>query len=206
MYFCLFQKKKHKMVLVSEYENGDLCKSRPTGKNIKNRKSKPKATNIAFYHFVQGVLCIIGFLISAFALFIEHSKNNDSSYVALCDLNSWISCSAVLTSKYSKGFGIVGEVLGDDSILNLPNSVYGLIFFNVQLALGLMQNLFAAKALLYMSLMTLPVILYLASILIFILKDFCLVCVSTYVVNTALLFLHYKLFRYYEARSQKKLN
>ena len=161
-------------------------------------------SELIYYQLTQAVLCIAGFLISAFAVFVERSKSNDASYVALCDINSWVSCSAVLTSQYSKGFGLIGPLLSEESVFNLPNSIYGLIFFNVQLALGLIHNLFASRVLFFMSLFTMPVIVYLAGILVFILRDFCLVCVSTYFVNLLLLCVHFKLYKYYIKRSQKK--
>ncbi len=45
----------------------------------------------------------------------------------------------VCVSSYSKGFGIIGKILGEDHILNLPNSYMGLIFFPIMLVLGKMN-------------------------------------------------------------------
>lgn len=38
--------------------------------------------------------------------------------------------------RYSRGMGIVGDLLGEDHFLNIPNSYGGLIFFPVMLVLG----------------------------------------------------------------------
>ena len=35
--------------------------------------------------------------------------------------------------RYGKGFGIIQHVLGKDHYLNLPNSVFGIIFFLIQM-------------------------------------------------------------------------
>lgn len=44
---------------------------------------------------------------------------------------------AVLLCSYSKGLGgLVGRVLGNDHILNIPNSYFGLIFFPILTILG----------------------------------------------------------------------
>lgn len=43
--------------------------------------------------------------------------------------------------SYSKGFGIIGKILGEDHILNLPNSYMGLIFFPIMLILGMQHTM-----------------------------------------------------------------
>lgn len=34
-----------------------------------------------------------------------------------------------LNFRYGKGFGVVGSIFGDDSVLNQPNSLGGIIFY-----------------------------------------------------------------------------
>lgn len=40
-------------------------------------------------------VCLIGILLSAYALYVESRKEADPGYEALCDVSSWISCSKV---------------------------------------------------------------------------------------------------------------
>ena len=47
-------------------------------------------------------ICIIGIFVCLYALRVELYKEKDSSYKALCDLNEWISCSKVFTSRYKE--------------------------------------------------------------------------------------------------------
>lgn len=42
---------------------------------------------------------IIGFILSVYAYIVETSKELDSSYTAMCDINEHMSCSRVFTSK-----------------------------------------------------------------------------------------------------------
>jgi vitamin-K-epoxide reductase (warfarin-sensitive) len=45
------------------------------------------------------VLCVCGTLLSSYAVYIERSKEADSSYKAHCDLDETIACTHVLTSE-----------------------------------------------------------------------------------------------------------
>ena len=45
------------------------------------------------------VLCVAGFLLSAYAVYIENAKAKDKDYVAFCDIDENISCTSVLTSE-----------------------------------------------------------------------------------------------------------
>ena len=48
-----------------------------------------------------------------------------------------IQCGYLLSPcRYSKGMGVVGDLLGEDHVLNIPNSYAGLIFFPLMLVLG----------------------------------------------------------------------
>ena len=175
------------------------------GKKYSN-STKTGSSRIALYQALQGILCVFGVFISAFALFVEKAKHENSTYVALCDVNSWMSCSNVLTSQYSTGFGVVAPALGEESILNIPNSIYGIIFFTLQFALGLFHNVRALRLLLYLSMLSMIMVIYLASILIFVLRELCIVCVSTYIINILLLFFNYKVYKFYSAVAKKKSN
>lgn len=42
----------------------------------------------------------------------------------------------LLWFRWGRGFGLLGSIFGNDSALNQPNSVYGIVFYAFQLLLG----------------------------------------------------------------------
>merc|ERR1712080_163299 len=98
------------------------------------------------------------------------------------------SCSRVLTSSYSKGFGLIGTYLGEDHGANQANCIYGIFFYSVMLLASFLSYKFVASVQMVMSLAAVGMSCYLAYILYFILHDLCVVCVSTYAVNILLVF------------------
>uniref|UniRef100_H9GC74 vitamin-K-epoxide reductase (warfarin-sensitive) n=2 Tax=Anolis carolinensis TaxID=28377 RepID=H9GC74_ANOCA len=137
-------------------------------------------------------LCAAGLALSAYAFHVETAKERDAAYRAMCDLSASVSCSRVFTSRWGRGFGLVAGLLGSDSVFNQPNSIFGIAFYILQVLLGFSTSGLAAVALLGSSLVSIAGSLYLAYILFFVLHDFCVICVSTYILNFALLFLNYK--------------
>ncbi|XP_011514133.1 vitamin K epoxide reductase complex subunit 1-like protein 1 isoform X2 [Homo sapiens] len=94
--------------------------------------------------------------------------------------------------KWGRGFGLLGSIFGKDGVLNQPNSVFGLIFYILQLLLGMTASAVAALILMTSSIMSVVGSLYLAYILYFVLKEFCIICIVTYVLNFLLLIINYK--------------
>lgn len=141
---------------------------------------------------VRLLLCIVGVILSVYALHVELSKERNPEYTAMCDLADSVSCSKVFTSRWGRGFGLVQLFLPIDSVLNQPNSVLGIIFYTLQLGLGQLVSTRAALLLVMSSWMSVAGSVYLATILVVVLGDFCVVCVSTYVVNFALLYTNLK--------------
>uniref|UniRef100_A0A667WPB4 vitamin-K-epoxide reductase (warfarin-sensitive) n=1 Tax=Myripristis murdjan TaxID=586833 RepID=A0A667WPB4_9TELE len=137
-------------------------------------------------------LCVFGLVLSVYALHVELSRESNPEYRAMCDLGESVSCSKVFTSRWGRGFGLVQFFVDKDSPLNQPNSVLGIIFYTLQLGLGLSVSTRAALFLVFSSWVSVAGSLYLASILAFVLGDFCMVCVSTYIINFALLFTNLK--------------
>ncbi|XP_048848175.1 vitamin K epoxide reductase complex subunit 1 [Brienomyrus brachyistius] len=133
-------------------------------------------------------LCTLGMLLSVYALHVELSRERDPGYRAMCDLGASVSCSKVFTSRWGRGFGLVQLVLSKESILNQPNSILGIIFYTLQLALGQSASSKAALFLVLSSWVSVAGSLFLAGVLLFILEDLCLVCVTTYLINFALLY------------------
>ncbi|XP_043094463.1 vitamin K epoxide reductase complex subunit 1-like protein 1 [Puntigrus tetrazona] len=141
---------------------------------------------------VRLLVCLSGILLSLYAFHVEREKTRDANYRAMCDLSSSISCSKVFTSRWGRGFGLLGTIFGNDSAVNQPNSVYGILFYIFQLLLGLTASAMAALILMTTSIASVMGSLYLGYILYFVLKDFCVICITTYALNFILFVLNYK--------------
>ncbi|XP_059404886.1 vitamin K epoxide reductase complex subunit 1-like protein 1 [Carassius carassius] len=141
---------------------------------------------------VRLLVCFSGILLSLYAFHVEREKTRDANYRAMCDLSSSISCSKVFTSRWGRGFGLLGTIFGKDSAVNQPNSVYGILFYIFQLLLGLTASAMAALILMTTSIASVMGSLYLCYILYFVLKDFCVICITTYALNFILFVLNYK--------------
>ncbi|XP_077996197.1 vitamin K epoxide reductase complex subunit 1-like protein 1 [Glandiceps talaboti] len=143
--------------------------------------------------YEHSISCVVGFLLSVYALKVEIMKARDKNYVAFCDFNDRMSCSKAFMSPYGKGFGIVGPLLGDDHFLNFPNPILGMVFYTLQFVIG--QWFYASPVLVHVLFATSIVScigsVYLAYILYFVLNDFCIVCIATYIVNFILCYLNY---------------
>lgn len=125
--------------------------------------------------------------------------------------------------RYGKGFGIMGRIFGEKSVMNQPNGIFGIIFYSQMVFLckykindNINSNLhqFFLSAFISCSHITrvqialsgLSILLscYLAYLLYFVLEDFCVVCVSTYVVNFSSFYFacqRYKQLRGFESSS-----
>ncbi|XP_036348828.2 vitamin K epoxide reductase complex subunit 1-like [Ochotona princeps] len=137
-------------------------------------------------------LCLAGLALSLYALHVKAAPARDRDYHALCDVGSAISCSDVFSSRWGRGFGLVEQVLGQDSILNQSNSIFGCIFYTLQLALGCVRGRWASILLVLSSLVSIAGSVYLAWILFFVLYDFCIVCITTYAINVGLMLLSFR--------------
>uniref|UniRef100_A0AAZ3PL68 vitamin-K-epoxide reductase (warfarin-sensitive) n=1 Tax=Oncorhynchus tshawytscha TaxID=74940 RepID=A0AAZ3PL68_ONCTS len=94
------------------------------------RVSTPRWERIA-----RLLVCVLGILLSLYAFHVETEKSRDTNYRAMCDVSNSISCSKVFTSRWGRGFGLLGSIFGNDSAMNQPNSVYGIVFYVFQLLL-----------------------------------------------------------------------
>lgn len=128
-------------------------------------------------------LSVCGFLLSLYTSYVELRAEHDHSYKAMCDISERISCTKVFTSRYGRGFGIVGPVLGDDSLLNVPNGFYGIFYYFIVAALSFSDHLAISRLNSYLILLSNCLSLYLAYLLYYVLQDMCIVCVTTYAVN-----------------------
>ncbi|MBN3308372.1 VKORL protein, partial [Amia calva] len=151
------------------------------------RVSTPRWERIA-----RLLVCLLGILLSFYAFHVEREKARDPEYRAMCDVSESVSCSKVFTSRWGRGFGLLGSIFGKNSAMNQPNSVYGLVFYVFQLLLGMTVSAVAALALMTSSIVSVVGSLYLSYILYFVLKDFCILCLTTYTLNFILFVLNYK--------------
>ncbi|XP_072799087.1 vitamin K epoxide reductase complex subunit 1 isoform X1 [Vicugna pacos] len=169
--------------------------------------------------WVRLALCLAGLVLSLYALHVKAARARDRDYRALCDVGTAVSCSRVFSSRFARerkacgkqllvgavqvdqvcmatrwgqGFGLVEHVLGKDSILNQSNSIFGCIFYTIQLLLGCLQGRWASILLVLSSLVSLAGSVYLAWILFFVLYDFCIVCITTYAINVGLMMLSFR--------------
>ncbi|KAL4647783.1 vitamin K epoxide reductase complex subunit 1-like protein 1-like [Arapaima gigas] len=138
------------------------------------------------------VVCVLGVLLSAYALHVQRQNATDPTYEAMCDVGSAVSCSRMLSSRWGRGFGLLGSIFGKNGAMNQPNSVYDLVFYVFQLLLGMTVSAMAALILMTTSIVSVMGSLYLSYILYFVLKDFCIVSVTTYLLNLVLFVLNYK--------------
>lgn len=128
------------------------------------------------------IVCVLGIILSSYGLYVENQIAINPDFVALCDLGSWASCSKVFHSKYGTGLGIIPA----DSFLSMPNTVYGLAYYSLHIILqhsSLYQNPTARTLAVALGIASIVTSAWLAYILYFVLKDFCILCVSTYVLN-----------------------
>ncbi|CAB3261390.1 unnamed protein product [Arctia plantaginis] len=121
-------------------------------------------------------------------MYVEMAVESQPGYKALCDISERASCSRVLSSKYAKGFGL----LSSESSLKVPNCIYGIVFYSLVIFLSTFEQLLVTRVMFVFALSSIATSLYLAYLLAFVLYDFCVVCVSTYIVNGVLTALVYK--------------
>lgn len=136
--------------------------------------------------------CLAGLVLSLYAMHVKAARARDKDYRALCDVGTAISCSRVFSSRWGQGFGLVEPLLGRDSVFNQSNSIFGCVFYTLQLLLGCLRARWASVLLVLSSLVSLAGSVYLAWILFFVLYDFCFVCVTTYAINVGLMMLSFR--------------
>ncbi|UJR32097.1 hypothetical protein I4U23_019565 [Adineta vaga] len=140
----------------------------------------------------QVLLGIAGIIASLYSFYVKKQHEKNPKYKAMCDIGPNASCTKVLTSKYGTGFGIAGTLFGKNSKLNASNGNLGIIFYSLQILFGLIPIPLFTKFALFSSVLACVGSLYLAFILAFILKDLCLVCIATYIINAGLLWSNYQ--------------
>ena len=121
------------------------------------------------------IISIIGFLLSAYAFFVERKIKKSNSYKPLCDISKKISCTKAFGSEYG-------------SLAGVSNSSAGIFFYLVVVFLAFIGQL---NYIFYLAIISVISSVYLAYTQITKIKSFCLVCSGIYIVNLLLLFFSY---------------
>ncbi|TMW64878.1 hypothetical protein Poli38472_009045 [Pythium oligandrum] len=131
-------------------------------------------------------LGVLGALVSAYGLYVEHQKHkHKDGYKALCD-SEYFSCSKVMTSEYGSLLLYHGLV-SKGSLFDVPNALLGIGAYGLFILYPVLRYLpFHQHFYVLASICSLAISAYLAYILAFVLRDFCLVCVSSYLINLGL--------------------
>ncbi|MBI5002048.1 hypothetical protein HZC31_01555 [Candidatus Woesearchaeota archaeon] len=121
------------------------------------------------------IICIAGFLLSAYSFYVEKKLEKNKKYKAVCDISDHMSCTAAAKSKYSAVGGV-------------PNSVKGMFFYPFMAVLALVAS---PQVVFYLASASLVMTVYLIYVSYFKLKNYCLVCSSVYLVNILLFYFSY---------------
>ncbi|CAI5444724.1 unnamed protein product [Caenorhabditis angaria] len=144
-----------------------------------------------FYIYANFLILFLGIFVSCYALYVEIRSESDPEYIAMCDLNQLVSCTKVMNSEYSTGFGIVKLIFGEDSSLNMSNAFYGVVgyfFLTIFQFFEILHPYFLTSISVKIGYLLNILSIYLFFILLH-LQTLCIVCLTTYFVNAAYLFL-----------------
>jgi len=137
-------------------------------------------------------VALLGLFASCYAIYVESQLTEMPGYVAACDFNAWFSCTKVFKSKYGhilSHWGLV-EKGGD---LDVGDGVLGLILNTGFFLYPILRFIPHREAIYhFVSCGACLFSLYFGSILAFVLKDFCIVCVTVYSCNLGHLYLSYQ--------------
>jgi len=146
----------------------------------------------ASFEFVI-IWCIIGIGVCAYAIYIEseeydNKKNDGKQTERLCDINDWISCTAVLNSEYSHMTKMIFG-LKENNMFNWSNAHYGFAYYVLLLTFQFYPfTLIPYHNYLFLcgTIGSVLASCVLAYILRYILHQLCLICVFMYIVNAVL--------------------
>merc|ERR1712048_4723 len=160
----------------------------------------------------HNLFCFVGLVLSIYTTYVEYKVHENPDYKAACDIDAiQASCTKAFSSDYGRGvFGMASDI--SDStvtfenvaektivdqikflIANTPNSILGIFYYVFVYWLGRHWDCpKAAGAGLFFSVISLFPTFWLAYVLMFILNDVCVVCITTYCCNFGLIFTNYR--------------
>lgn len=158
----------------------------PLRASTKRTAGRVDSRNAAAMGVVIRLACLVGLAVSLYAWHVEgeiaRARAAGFEYKAACDVGTFASCSKVLGSSYAHILSHWG-VVPRGSPLDLSNAVAGALFYVAVAAMDAVPSLrplqvgAAAGGLAFSA--------YLAYVLKFVLRDFCLVCAAMYCCNIA---------------------
>ena len=174
--------------------------------------------------YAHNVFCFIGLILSIYTTYVEYQVHLDPNYKAACDIDViQASCTKAFSSDYGRGvFGIASDISDENVnknnfydkdiqdqvkflIAHCPNSVLGIFYYLFVYWLGRQWDCpQAAKAGLFFSVISLLPTFWLAYVLTVILKDVCVVCISTYCCNFGLIWCNWKRKKAISMKKDKK--
>jgi vitamin-K-epoxide reductase (warfarin-sensitive) len=117
------------------------------------------------------IVASVGFLLATYAIYVERKLQKNAAYQPVCDIGNKVSCKAAFNSEYGKFLGI-------------SNAIFGIIFYTAFIATTYTQFTILLWS---MSIASVLGSIYLAYISYIKLRNLCIVCTATYLVNTLLL-------------------
>ena len=138
------------------------------------------------------VASLFGLALSGYALHVESQVDNPM-YTPGCDVTIFgfhASCTKVFKSEQGHMLSYFGLVPHGHA-LDVPNAIIGICFYLFALVLPWCVNVDAGLRRGLMKLAAVAAAVssaWLATVLHYVLHDFCVVCVSTYVVNAVILY------------------
>mmetsp|Transcript_16345 Transcript_16345/g.45233 ORF Transcript_16345/g.45233 Transcript_16345/m.45233 type:complete len:165 (+) Transcript_16345:96-590(+) len=129
-------------------------------------------------------LCVVlGILLNVYTMHIESQIGKIPGYQPACDVG-WASCSKVFTSPWAhilRHWGLVEQ--GSLFDLSLPQLAIPYFLLLMSYPVARRKSSYAPSLFLGVGVCSIAFNIYLACILKFVLKEFCIICASTYVIN-----------------------
>ncbi|KAF4685426.1 Vitamin K epoxide reductase complex subunit 1-like protein 1 [Perkinsus olseni] len=125
-----------------------------------------------------------GIGVAVYSLYVEAMIHAFPGYHAACDISSWSSCSKVFTSSYSRilvHWGIANP--GGYLDLSLPHLAIPYFVFILSYPRMRRSGLRARQVYLVVGSLAVIFNIYLAMVLKFVLREFCVVCFANYILN-----------------------
>ena len=121
------------------------------------------------------IIAIIGLCLSVYGFFIEYKLDENPDYKPVCDLSDRVSCSKTFLSPYSK-------------LLKVSNVFLGILFYSAMMLFAWLEY---TTLIWYSALAAALTSVLFAYILFFKVRTICLLCISIYLVNIALVYAAY---------------
>mmetsp|Transcript_130603 Transcript_130603/g.325894 ORF Transcript_130603/g.325894 Transcript_130603/m.325894 type:complete len:165 (+) Transcript_130603:78-572(+) len=130
------------------------------------------------------VFVLLGIALNIYTMHVEGQISKMPGYQPACDLGSWSSCSKVFTSPWAhilRHWGLVEQ--GSLFDLSLPQLAIPYFLLLMIYPVARRTSPYAPSLYLCVGIGAIAFNVYLACILKFVLKEFCIICATTYLIN-----------------------